>query len=377
MKPDEEAGGAIADDDDMGGDSMVALSSLGKQTSSNLSAGLLTWVNNVAAKFAHVSPKFKYDGMNRIDTYANAEDLLYEVISFYVFQTIYQSYKVVFSMQLFGDPQELFDHYRSGVSDLANIATGDQEVGKGLTSATKNVFGGTLDFAGNITGEFSELLDSIATNEYTSKDLKPKKSSKREDAPGNIGEGVIEGTQFLGMTLLHGVAGVVGNPYRGLKKRSAKAVAKGMVSGVGGLVVAPFVGALGFTAKVLEGTGNTTSLLEVGVIESRCRPVRIVQWGTGIGQVVMPYIKCIGIRIHSVRYQKKYKGAKLKVGSFDDEEEKKPQTAKEFRQAKGKFWSGLCSLSFRTLISKEGGNTCGHHLLSRNISFSHLHPPMF
>ena len=297
------------------------------------------------SQFAHVSPKFKYDGMDRIDTYANAEDLLYEVISFYMFQTIYQSYKVVFSMQLFGDPQDLVDHYKTGVSDLANIVTGDQEVGKGLTSATKNVFGGTLDFAGKITGEFSDLLDSIVTNEYTSKDLKPKKSHKREDAAGNIGDGVIEGTQFLGMTLLHGVAGVVGNPYRGLKKGSAKAVAKGMVSGVGGLVVAPFIGALGFTAKVLEGTGNTTSLLEVGVIESRCRPARIVQWGTSIGQVVMPYIKGIGIRIHSVRYQKKYKGVKLKVGSFDDEEDQKPQTAKEFRQAKSEFWGWKVSVS--------------------------------
>ena len=49
VRPDEGAGGT-ADDDEMGGDSMVTLSSLGKQTSSNLSAGLLTWFNNVAAK---------------------------------------------------------------------------------------------------------------------------------------------------------------------------------------------------------------------------------------------------------------------------------------------------------------------------------------
>ena len=49
VRPEEDAG-ETADDDDMGGDSMVTLSSLGKQTSSNLSAGLLTWFNNVAAK---------------------------------------------------------------------------------------------------------------------------------------------------------------------------------------------------------------------------------------------------------------------------------------------------------------------------------------
>jgi len=329
----KSAEGASEDDDDM--DDMIALSSLGKQTSSNLSAGLLAWVNNVAAKFAHVSPKFKYDGMERADTYANAEDLANEIVQYYIVQTVYQSYKVVFSMQLFGDPQELFDHYKAGISDLGSIATREQDVGKGLTSATRNVFGGTLDFAGKITGEFSGLLDSLATNEYTSKDLKPKKSAKNEDAPGNIGEGVIDGTTFLGQTLFHGVAGVVGNPYRGLKKGSAKAVAKGVASGVGGLVVAPLVGALGFTAKVLEGTGNTTSLLEVGVIESRCRPVRIVRWGASLGQVVLPYVKGIGMRIHQVRYQKKYKGAREAAGTYDEDDESTvPQTAREFRQAK-------------------------------------------
>ena len=30
-------------------------------------------LNLAAAKFAHVSPRFTYDGMNRVDTYANAE----------------------------------------------------------------------------------------------------------------------------------------------------------------------------------------------------------------------------------------------------------------------------------------------------------------
>ena len=358
--------GASGDDDDM--DDMIALSSLGKQTSSNLSAGLLAWVNNVAAKFAHVSPKFKYDRMDRADTYANAEDFANEIVQYYIVQTVYQSYKVVFSMQLFGDPQELFDHYKAGVSDLGSIATRDHDVGKGLTSATRNVFGGTLDFAGKITGEFSDLLDSLATNEYTSKDLKPKKSTKSEDAPGNIGEGVIDGTTFLGQTLFHGVAGVVGNPYRGLKKGSAKAAAKGVASGVGGLIVAPLVGALGFTAKVLEGTGNTTSLLEVGVIESRCRPVRIVRWGANLGQVVLPYVKGIGIRIHQVRYQKKYKGVREAAGSYDEDDESRPQTAKEFRQAKGK--QGRCVTAILKDVD-ESAFSLLCFLSSLNNSFSY------
>lgn len=49
---------------------------------------------------------------------------------------------------------------------------------------------------------------------------------------------------------------------------------KGVASGVGGLVVAPFVGALVFIAKTSDGIGATTRMLNLGVIEARCRPAR-------------------------------------------------------------------------------------------------------
>ena len=49
IKPDEEETGVPGEDDETG-ESMVALSSLGNATSSNLTAGLLTWVNNVAGE---------------------------------------------------------------------------------------------------------------------------------------------------------------------------------------------------------------------------------------------------------------------------------------------------------------------------------------
>lgn len=81
-------------------------------------------------------------------------------------------------------------------------------------------------------------------------------------------------------------------------------VTKGVASGVGGLVVAPFVGALGFVAKTADGIGETTKMLDLGFIESRCRPARLVPWGRPMSDNGLPYLKAIGIRVHTVRYQK-------------------------------------------------------------------------
>ena len=127
---------------------------------------------------------------------------------------------------------------------------------------------------GKITGGFADTLDSLATNDMTSNNLKPKSASSDGRPPDNAVDGVVEGTKFLGQTVAHGIAGLVGNPYRGAKTGTVTGVVKGVASGVTGLVVAPFVGALGFVAKTTDGIGETTKYLDLGVIEARCRPAR-------------------------------------------------------------------------------------------------------
>ena len=76
------------------------------------------------------------------------------------------------------------------------------------------------------------------------------------------------------MSLTRGVIAVLGNPYKGLKDKSPTKFAMGLATGMVGLAASPFVGALGFTAKVSDGISATTHILELSVIESRCRPAR-------------------------------------------------------------------------------------------------------
>ena len=99
--------------------------------------------------------------------------------------------------------------------------------------------------------------------------LKPKSAASSDgNLPKSAADGVVEGTHFLAQTVVHGIAGLVGDPYRGVKSRGIKGAAKGVASGTMGFIVAPLVGALGFITKTSDGLGATTKHLALGVIES-------------------------------------------------------------------------------------------------------------
>ena len=87
-------------DHDGEGDSSLSLHSIAQTTNSVFIAGLLSWVINVGANFAHVSPTFTYSQVSCQDRYCAILDLVEELAKPYLVQTIKQGYKIVFSMQV-------------------------------------------------------------------------------------------------------------------------------------------------------------------------------------------------------------------------------------------------------------------------------------
>ena len=210
-----------------------------------------------------------------------------------------------------------------------------------------NVVGGTFFAFGKVTGGVADTLDSLTTNDLTSNHLKPNKSASSDGRhPDNAVDGVVEGTKFLGQTLVHGMAGLVGNPYRGAKTGTTAGFAKGVASGATGLVAAPFVGALGFVAKTADGIGATTKYLDLGVIESRCRPARTVPWGRPMAETGLSYLKGIGIHIHTVRYQKIRRRLVVKRDGDDDfDDDGSPSSVDQVSSKEYKRLKGLSLLS--------------------------------
>jgi len=298
-----------------GTSSSLTLHTISQSTNSEWVAGVMGWLINVGANFAHVSPTYTYTEVRYTDTYSDIIDLIGDVLKFYVMKTIKQCYKVVFSMHLLGDPSLLLHQWKTGVKDLfvktaEEIAAGGKDgVGKGVSSLVQNVVGGTFFAAGRVTGSLADTITAVTTTDLSSEKLKPKSASSDGRNPDHAVDGLVQGTGYLTQTVAHGIAGLIGNPYRGAKTGTVSGVAKGVTTGVVGVLTMPLVGALGFIAKTSTGIGQTSKMLDLGCIEARCRPRRVVPWGMPMSTNEIPYLKGIGIRIHTVRYQKVRKRA--------------------------------------------------------------------
>jgi len=205
-----------------------------------------------------------------------------------------------------------------------------------------------------VAKSIANTVDALVKTEFTSKHLRPKELDRRK-RPRHAIDGFVHGVLFLGRELVFGTAGLIGSPYRGIMSRkNVSSLAKGVASGVGGFVVSPFVGALGFVAITFEGLGATAKYLELSEIEARCRPARVVPWGTSLNHIGLGFLKAIGIRIHTVRYQKMRKAALL-----DDQDEGDDYdylTSKEHKRIRGKPMKiNPDDLSFLLLITHHAG----------------------
>lgn len=115
IKPDIEIGFS---ESEAVGEAALTLNSIARSSNSAAVSGILAWVINVGANFAHVSPTFRYETISYSDRYCDILELLRDIAMSYIMQSIKQSYKVVFSMHLLGDPSLLVHQWRTGVSDL-------------------------------------------------------------------------------------------------------------------------------------------------------------------------------------------------------------------------------------------------------------------
>ncbi len=158
-------------------------------------------------------------------------------------------------------------------------AGGKDGFGKGFASFAEHVVGGTFSFVNKLSGGVAKTIDALITSQYSSIHLKPKLDANQRKRPHHAIEGLAQGSDFFSRMVVHGVAGVIGNPIRGAKAGlsavdSVAGCAKGFASGTVGLIASPFIGALGFVAKTSDGIAASTRYLELGAVEARCRPTR-------------------------------------------------------------------------------------------------------
>lgn len=302
----DEGGSDDGDEEDWGNnDNLSTLNSMGRNTNSGVSAALLTWVQNIASNFAHVSPIFTFDEFEERNFFGKTEDLLVKIGNIYKTKLIMQSLKVFGSMSLLGDPFRLFNSVTSGTTAFFTITRdeilrgGKDGVGGGVMSLVQGVVGGTFSSTAKITGNVANVI-----SEFSGKGTALTLHAGNKKGPKHLGDGLMSGGVFFTTTMFRGVGGIVLNPIKGLGKMNpAVGFVSGLGSGVVGALTSPFVATFGMTSKVAESIDATTHMFDNLVLETRCRPRRVIKWGRRMDLIHVPVVKAIGIRIHKIVFQ--------------------------------------------------------------------------
>ena len=193
-----------------------------------------------------------------------------------------QLYKVIFSLDVLGNPVQVVGNLSQGMKDFfyepaQGIVKSPGAFGagllKGTSSLVQNTFMGLFGAASSFTGGAGNAIAMLSVDQdYLSK---RRKSGSRQ--ANNVGEGVTAGVEAFGGGLLDGLTGVVMNPLRGARKSGAKGLAKGIASGMLGLVVKPTAGLMDLTSSTLRGISQTpTYLLNDKVVLTRVRMQRFI-----------------------------------------------------------------------------------------------------
>jgi hypothetical protein len=180
-----------------------------------------------------------------------------------------QLQSLVGSVEVLGNPNNLFGHLATGVYDAFyepydGLVTGPAEfvlgVGKGGISFAQNVLTGVSGTAASLTGSLARGVAELSADKaYV--DRRADRASQR-GAVRDAGEGAVRGLRSVSEGIFRGVQGVVMDPIRGARRHGAEGLAKGVVTGVLGLVVKPVVGAVELASGVAEGVAASSATAE-------------------------------------------------------------------------------------------------------------------
>lgn len=176
-------------------------------------------------------------------------------------------FKIIGSAGLIGNPRKLVKTIGTGFSDFYN---GQGIKGKviGTGSLLKNTIEGTFGSVQAITASVSKGMLLLSLDQDY---LYRREELLLTEKPKNIVEGVGFGCKSAINSLGSGLSGVVTRPIEEVKKRGAKGIAIGMVSGMTGLFLKPLSGGLDLVAKSTEGVKNTARIFDAQITIERHR----------------------------------------------------------------------------------------------------------
>ncbi|CBJ29969.1 conserved unknown protein [Ectocarpus siliculosus] len=188
-----------------------------------------------------------------------------------------QAFLMLGSLEAFGNPVGLVRGMGQGMQDFVkepvlgllksveDLAPEELMHGmaRGAGSLLNHSVGGVANSVSLITGTVSQNLTTLAMD----KEYKLKRA-RRKDARGenkDVLDGIGSAGGSLARGLTDGVSGLIKNPLKGAESGGLAGFAKGVGTGMLGLVVKPVVGVTDAATDLLQGVrGTTASIAQIG-----------------------------------------------------------------------------------------------------------------
>ena len=220
---------------------------------------ILNTICSSLTSFSEVTIKLKE--FTFVNVFSDYDSLYTKFFIFYKNELLAQLYKIIFNMDLIGNPVNLIEGIGTGFFEFFNeprkgMLKGPEEFGLGVAKGTRslvsNIVGGSFKSASKITGSLLSVtknLSSLGTEEEV--------VVKEEEKPRGLLKGTISGFKKGFGELAHGVTGIVTKPIEQSKKSGVGGFFKGLGSGLLGAVLSPVNSVLTVSNEVTTGISNS------------------------------------------------------------------------------------------------------------------------
>jgi len=249
-------------------------SSLLNNNNTNSNSGVLPSLLSTVSNIENV--KIHLNGCIINNYIGNLNNLLNAILNIYKQNFMRKILKLLTSIDIIGDPLNLFSSLSHGVKDLfvkpaKGIMKGPLQGAIGLFDGTlslaKNTVSGTLSSTSKITHGISKSFLLLSRDTKYINEIERKKIIQK---PKNIFQGIGYGVSSLSMGVFNGVTDVIKKPIEGAKKENFKGFTKGIIKGLGGVVFKPISGVFDLVSKTTEGIKNNLN----GNIKGKILPKR-------------------------------------------------------------------------------------------------------
>ena len=223
---------------------------------------IITLINTICSTFTSFSDvTLNLNEISFTNVFSDFDSLYNKLMSYYKNQILSQIYKIIFNIDILGNPINLLEGVGTGIFQLFNeprkgLLKGPEEFGIGLTKGARgfvsNVVGGSLKSVSKITGTLlnaTKNLSSIGTEEEI--------VVKEEEKPKGLFKGTLSGLKKGFGELAQGVTGIVTKPIEQSQKAGVGGFFKGLGSGLVGAVLAPVNSVLTVGNEVTSGISNS------------------------------------------------------------------------------------------------------------------------